>query len=111
MPLPRSREHPVPAPSLPSLVMSEAEESSSTVSLRVSPLLRSNRVSLPRPGAISLRLKLRAGKASGWVGSNNATFWEEPPPGIYLFMSGRPQELPLPTLWLRLVPGTRPGLQ
>lgn len=34
-----------------------------------------------------------------------------PPPGIYLFMSGRPQELPLPTLWLRLVVDTRPGLQ
>lgn len=32
-------------------------------------------------------------------------------PGIYLFMSGRPQELPLPTLWLRLVVGTRPGPQ
>jgi hypothetical protein len=32
-------------------------------------------------------------------------------PHIYLFMSGRPQELPLPTLWLRLAEGTRPGLQ
>lgn len=30
---------------------------------------------------------------------------------IYLFMSGRPQELPLPTLWLRLAEDTKPGLQ
>lgn len=33
------------------------------------------------------------------------------PLGVYLFMSGRPQELPLPTLWLRFVVGTKPGLQ
>lgn len=32
-------------------------------------------------------------------------------PGIYLFMRGRPQEPPLPTLWLRFAVGTRPGLQ
>ena len=106
-----SHECPASAPSLPSLVISVAEESSSTVSLRASPLLRSSRVSLPSPGAISFRLKLEAEKADGWVGPNNPTLWGKPPPGVYLFMSGRPQELPLPTLWLRLVVGTRPGLQ
>ena len=47
----------------------------------------------------------------GWVGTSSPTLWGKPPPGVYLFMRGRPQELPLPTLWLRLVVGTRPGLQ
>lgn len=96
---------------LPSLVMSVAEESSRTVSLRVSPLLRSSRVSLPSPGATSFRLKLGTGKAHGWLGSTSPTPWGELAPDTYLFMSGRPQELPLPTLWLRLAEGTRPGLQ
>lgn len=46
-----------------------------------------------------------------WVGSRSPTLCRDPPLGVYLFMSGRPQELPLPTLWLRLGVGTRPGLQ
>lgn len=95
---------------LPSLVMSVAEESSNTVSLRVSPLLRSSRVSLPSPWDISFRLKLGAGRSDGWVGSSSPTLWGVLL-GVYLFIRGRPQELPLPTLWLRLVVGTRPGLQ
>lgn len=33
------------------------------------------------------------------------------PLGTYLFMSDKPQGPPLPTLWLRLVVGTRLGLQ
>lgn len=45
------------------------------------------------------------------MGSNGPTLCGEPPPGVYLFISGKPQELPLPTLWLRLVAGARPGLQ
>lgn len=108
-PQPSSHHHPC----LPSLVMSGAEESSRAVSLRVSPLLRSSRVSLASPGPTSFRLKLEVGKACGWPGPSNPQGKGEGRkwPRIYLFMSGRPQELPLPTLWLRLVEDTRPGLQ
>lgn len=73
MPQPYSQQYPVLPSGLPSLVMSVAEESSSTVSLRVSPLLRSSRVSLPSPWAISFRLKLGAGRANRWVGSSSPT--------------------------------------
>lgn len=73
MPQPHSQQCPVLPSSLPSLVMSVAEESSSTVSLRVSPLLRSSRDSLPSPWAISFRLKLGAGRADRWVGSSSPT--------------------------------------
>lgn len=43
------------------------------------------------------------------MGSSSPTLWGAPL-GVYLFIRGRPQELPLPTLWLRLVEG-KPGLQ
>lgn len=55
--------------------MSVAEESSRTVSLRVSPLLRSSLVSLPNPGAMSFRLKLWTGKTHERLGSNNPILW------------------------------------
>lgn len=57
MPRPEPTAHARPLPS----VTSEAEASSSTVSLRASPLLRSSQVSLPNPWAISFRVKLGQG--------------------------------------------------